>query len=374
MDGVLTDWEKSFLKVSGGIAADAYAASHGEEATFEITNDVSYYENMEWMSDGKLLYDFIKGLNGEILSHGPTDKSRGGKLKWLTNHHVKLKPNIVSSREEKIKFAHPNAILIDDREDTVSEFIAQGGRGILHINSTDTIEQLKKMVNVSQSHRIYNSVLDPQIWDENMVLKPEIVSKLLKIANTFYKDTELNAAVQDVLFLGSMAGFNWTETSDIDLHILIDFNQVDENEELVKKYVDKLKNEWNAKYDVVIGKNPVEVYIQNVVEENRSQAVYSLVKNEWVKRPEYTEPKIDREHIKDKYREYVKLIDTATQSPVEASVKALLKKVYNMRESGLSSNGEYSTENLVFKLLRKTGYIDKIRDVIVNITTDDLSG
>lgn len=71
--------------------------------------------------------------------------------------------------------------------------------------------------------------------------------------------------------IGSSAGYNWTPTSDIDLHILIDFSQVDENEELVKNYVDSLKKIWNETHNIYYKNHPVELYIQDAKEENKSQ-------------------------------------------------------------------------------------------------------
>ena len=44
-----------------------------------------------------------------------------------------------------------------------------------------------------------------------------------------------------------------------------------------------------------------------------------------------------------------------------------------MREAGLDKSGEYSTENLVFKLLRSSGYVNQLKDAINNITDKNLS-
>jgi len=380
MDGVLVDWESAFKKLSDGVPSKTYEYEHGKEGRHKLTYDNSpdFYENMDWMKDGKVLYDFVKNLDSEILSHAEGEstqdtRSKVGKLRWLKNNNIKIKPNLVFNRQDKSKFANPDAILIDDREDNVQEFINAGGKAILHKNSLDTINKLKQMVNVKEKHRIYNSILDPEIWDENKTIKQDVLESLLKIANTFYKETELNAPIEDILFLGSAAGYNWTPSSDIDLHILIDFNKIDENNELVKKYVDKLKSNWNSTHDIKIGKNPVELYIQDVSEENKSQAVYSILNNEWIKTPSYSEPVIDKENIKKKYKEYTSIIkDIESTSDLE-KLKIMLKKVYDMRQSGLEKNGEYSTENIVFKLLRKTGYIDLIRNMIVKLTDQELS-
>ena len=376
MDGVLTDWEDQFKRYSGGIPVNVYDNLYGKAKQYQLVNQNSptYYANMHWMKDGKLLYNFIKEFpHVEILSHAPDKKAFIGKMQWLKNNQVPFKANLVPHREDKSKFANSDSVLIDDREDVVNDFIQAGGKAILHKDSISTINQLKEMLGMKESHRIYNSVLNPNIWETDNNIKTDVLNSLLKIANTFYKSTELNVPLEDVYFLGSTAGYNWTPTSDIDLHLVVDFSKIGDNEELVKQYVDGLKSKWNQSHDIKIGNHPVEVYIQDKKEVNKSQAVYSLMKNHWVKKPKHEDVKIDKDAIKKKYYEYTKYIDTAISEADLDKIKRLIKRLYEMRQAGLDASGEYSTENLVFKLLRSTGYINKLRDDADKITDKDLS-
>jgi predicted nucleotidyltransferase len=380
MDGVLVDWNAEFEKISGGYDIDSFEDKYSRKERLKLTHDnsPSYYADMDWMNDGRLLYDYVKDLDSEILSHsegfdGDNSKTKEGKLTWLKKHNVTLKPNLVFNREDKSKFANSNSILIDDREDNVNEFIKAGGKAILHKNSIDTINKLKSIINMKTKHRIYNSILDPDIWNCDNTLKSDVSDSLLKIANAFYEETELKTPIIDIVFLGSAAGYNWTPTSDIDLHIIIDFKKIDDNKDLVKKYVDKLKGNWNSTHNLKIGKNPVEVYIQDIDEENKSQSVYSLMNDKWIKSPNYNEPEIDKENIKKKYKNYTSIINDLSENPDKEKLKILLKKIYDMRQSGLNKNGEFSTENIVFKLLRKTGYLDRIKKLIVDLTDEELT-
>lgn len=373
MDGVLTDWEKQFERLFG-VPVETYESEHGKEKRYELVhkNSPNFYATMPWMNDGKILYNFIKEFPTEILSHATDAECKQGKEKWLSDHNVTLKQNLVPEREDKAKFATPDSILIDDREDNVNEFIQAGGIGILHKNATDTINKLKETLGVKESYRIYNSILNPEIWDGE-TLKPEVLSQLLKIATTFYKDTELTAPIEDIYFLGSTAGYNWTPTSDIDLHVLIDFSKIDENKELVKKLVAGYKNKWNEQHDISVDNHPVEVYIQDINDVNRSQAVYSILHNKWIKKPSYEDVKIDKDAIKTKYKDLVTKINKAVEQQDLDTLKDLVQRIYKMREAGLSSGGEYSTENLVFKLLRASGFISKLRINITNLVDKDLN-
>lgn len=374
MDGVITDWEKQFEKLSG-IPIDTYESEHGDKKVGEFVHKsgINYYSTMPWMKDGQLLVNFLKNINTEILSHAGDALSVKGKLMWLSDNKVPFKPNLVDERADKSKFASPESILIDDRKDNVDDFIKAGGKAILHTDAIGTINTLKELLGIKQSHRLYNSILNPALFADNEHIKPSIVDSLTNIANTFYNDTELNAAIQDILLVGSSIGYNWTPNSDVDLHILIDFKEIDENHELVKEYVDGLKNKWNESHHIRIGNHPVELYIQDVDEQNKSQSVYSLVKNTWIKRPVYQKVNIDKDSIKKKYRQYVKYINTAVHQQDIAKLKRLLKRLYELRQSGLDTAGEYSTENIVFKLLRANGYINKIRDNVKTILDKQLS-
>ncbi len=183
----------------------------------------------------------------------------------------------------------------------------------------------------------------------------------------------MNVPLEDVYFLGSTAGYNWTPTSDIDLHLVVDFSKIGTNQELVKNYVDGLKNKWNQSHDIKIGNHPVEVYIQDIKELNKSQSVYSLMKNHWIKKPKHEDIYIDKDTIKKKYKQLTHSIDRAISDADIEKIKKLIKRVYDIRQSGLDKSGEYSTENLVFKLLRSTGYINKLRDTITQLTDKELS-
>ena len=108
--------------------------------------------------------------------------------------------------------------------------------------------------------------LNPKIWTD-FEINEEVREDLLRIAQDFYNSTTLEADVKDVVLTGSLSNYNWSEKySDYDLHILIDFKEVNEDIELVKKYVDAAKNNFNKEHDIHIKGYEVEVYIQDVSE------------------------------------------------------------------------------------------------------------
>jgi len=214
--------------------------------------------------------------------------------------------------------------------------------------------------------RIYNDILNPAIWDNNK-LNPEIKEKLLQIGKDFYADTETDAPLKDILFVGSLANYNWSDTSDFDVHVVIDFKDVDGNVELVEKLVNALKSKWNDEHDIHLKGHNVEVYIQDLTKENRSTGVYSLMQDKWLSEPQKENIQIDKEKIQEKYNDTVRKINSAIKAQDINKLKAIVKDVYDMRQAGLDKSGELSTENLVFKILRNRNYIEKLKQEIINL-------
>ena len=210
--------------------------------------------------------------------------------------------------------------------------------------------------------------LNPKLWTD-FEINEEVKEDLLKIASDFYSSTDLNADVKDIVLTGSLANYNWSEKySDYDLHILINFKDVDDNVELVKKFVDSAKNIWNKDHDIRIKGYEVEVYIQDISEPHKSTGIFSLLKDKWIVRPEKVDIEPDEDMIKEKAKSIMMAIDDIEDEVDEDKYEAFIEKidkvwnkVKDYRKSGLDSEGgEFSTGNFVFKLLRRNGYISKI--------------
>lgn len=212
--------------------------------------------------------------------------------------------------------------------------------------------------------RIYNDILNPNIWNIDSTIKQDVRESLLKIAQDFYQEAELSAPIEDIYMLGSAANYNWGPTSDIDLHILVDFTKIAPETELVKKLVDNIKTNWNKNHDVRIHGHRVELYIQDIKETNRALGVYSILNNKWVRVPQKLRLSLDKNLIQKKYADMVVQIKNAIKSNNFTDLKRVLKSVYDMRETGLSKGGEFSTENIVFKLLRTRNHIDNLKTAV----------
>jgi predicted nucleotidyltransferase len=222
--------------------------------------------------------------------------------------------------------------------------------------------------------------LSLQIFEEGeggITMRPEIRKKLLEISDEFVETFGVEFFVHDIVLTGSIANYNWSNFSDIDLHIIIDFKESKYNSDLVKEFFDAKKNVWNEKHEIVIKGYDVELYVQDVDEPHVSSGVYSVLHNKWEIEPKQEKANIDDNKILGKAEYYAKKIDSIVNSGenenILPSIEKLRGKIKEFRQCGLETGGEYSYENLVFKLLRRNGYIEKLLKLKTSITDKKLS-
>jgi hypothetical protein len=227
----------------------------------------------------------------------------------------------------------------------------------------------------------YKEELNPFFWKDDK-FDPKIREKLLMIANDFYSDLKFPAKIQDIQLTGSLANYNWTDKSDFDVHVLVDFSEIDENTDLVKRAVDGARFMWNLRHNLKIKGFDVELYAQDINEPHTASGLFSLLNNKWIRIPKYNPPEIDYQDVDKKFQGMVSDIlnvenivstsDFSNASPEEIYKLAvkLKKKILEMRKEGLSRSGEFSVENLVFKKLRNEGYIEKIIELISKAYTN----
>lgn len=224
--------------------------------------------------------------------------------------------------------------------------------------------------------------LNPNFWKNNK-LDSRIRLALLDISDDFIASLNVPwVEAEDVLLTGSLANFNWSEDgSDIDLHVLMDFKEVDEKVELVKNYFDSKKNEWNKSHkNLRIMGFPVEVYVQDVNEKHVANGIYSLDKNMWINVPEREKLSaaiVNKDFIKDKVSDYMNRIDKLAYliknqkdkhkvEKIGEKANKLLDLIKSERKIGfkVSDSDEMNSYNIMFKTLRRNGYIGKLKDII----------
>jgi len=227
--------------------------------------------------------------------------------------------------------------------------------------------------------------LNPKIWvkeGNSYVLNSEVREKLLETANIFIDFLDVDVIVTDIIMIGSIVNYNWSKYSDIDLHIVVNYNQFNQNsEDLYVEFFDLKKIVFNQKHNISLYGYDVECFVQDEKAEAFSSGVYSILYDMWVNKPKETNLKsIDFELLKEKANQWMRIIDGVVdniddENPDEIKniVKKYKEKLKKFRSCGLEKNGEMSFENLVFKLLRRSGYIEKLYNVPTEIIDKKLS-
>ena len=244
--------------------------------------------------------------------------------------------------------------------------------GIFSITKGDLLKQLSL-----SSFRPQNE-LNPKIWIGGKI-NSKVRLRLLDIADDFIESLNVWwVNVSDIILTGSLANYNWSRFSDFDLHILINFSKVDKRTDFVREYFNTKKNEWNNVHEnLKIYGFPVEVYVQDTNEEHTASGVYSLNRNEWVVEPvkdNIKAIKLDKYFIKEKTMKYIKIITSLKKQVDEtnddAELRLLSKKVKGtfdilkgLRKEGLKARGEMHPYNIIYKFLRRLGYLDILLDL-----------
>jgi len=208
--------------------------------------------------------------------------------------------------------------------------------------------------------------LYPKFWN-NGKLDPIIARKLMAIADDIIKSLDLGVEIEDVIITGSIASFNWHDLSDVDLHIMLDFEKIDDNFALVKRMLDQTRINWNKKHNILIHGKEVELYFQHYTEPHEANGIWSLELEKWLAQPVKLNPEIDIKTTEKKAEAIARQIEHLFELFADKKFKEtheyagkVKTKIARMRTLGLSDQGIYSPENLAFKMLRNAGYLEKL--------------
>ncbi len=229
---------------------------------------------------------------------------------------------------------------------------------------------------IIKNHLPHNS-LSRKLWDKDMKMKKDARDHLMLIADAFIEYIGINLDVLDITITGSYANYNYTPYSDIDLHIIVDYDDLTKVENLAKEFFHAKKSFWNERHDIKFKGIEVELYAQNNDEPHSSSGVYSIDQNEWLVKPKKFKTEVDIDSVMQKYKKIKLEVDEsirdAKKKDTEAPLDRILKKIRKMRQSGLEKSGELSDENLVYKVLRSSGDLQKLFDLKYKIFDDTLT-
>ena len=244
----------------------------------------------------------------------------------------------------------------------IDEYGKEAALRILGINS------------IQESYQVLDE-LNPKLWQQDGTLRPEVRGKLIEIQDQFIEELNENnipVAVLDAWIVGSNASYNYTDQSDLDLHIIVDSSASSFDAAVLQILYNYFKSDFNSKYDISIHGIDVELYIEDVNSNAVSNGIYSLKQDKWIKKPikaDIPEVQIDSELLQkwtDKYNNVVAGVSAQT-------AQSLVNELYLLRKQSLATEGEYGQGNLIFKEFRNNGYLDKLKEIAAGDKSKELS-
>jgi len=219
---------------------------------------------------------------------------------------------------------------------------------------------------------IIHDTLNPKLFDLNTAkLLPEVRNKIIGVVSEFEENCDLPIEICDIQIVGSNASFNWHDGSDLDVHIITNFEDMGD-EKLVASYLDAKKTKFNNDYDIYINGVQVELYIQDVKAGITSNGIYSVCDDAWVKEPKPIKSikHHDNAEVLEKWKAK---IDEVVKSKDVDDIQGCINMLYLMRHNSIAVDGEYGKGNQLFKDIRNLGLLDDLKKALLDAKSKQLS-
>lgn len=373
---------KEFSKV--GNDYEGYTGKPGEVSIWKDGSIYFTYKNGKVFFDGwTLKKTYYKVLNlvtkeeEEILTNN--QKLKVGSVYILSDERrVKVLEEIKGKSQDKRykgEVEPPKGTTTTNNSDKEDKIEGTNDEDINEQAKTTKCELNKKM-GLTEAMKTH-SKLNSNLFDLNSVggeykMHKEVRIRLCEIADMFVESIQednIPIKVYDYWLVGSNAAYNYTPDSDIDVHIIVDMEDIGVNPYIIKVLYDYVKSNFNDKYDIMVKGHEVELYLEDIKTGAITNGIYSLKQDRWIKVPE---PKED----KDYYIEDTKLYDHIYRKFMDledSEAEQFLDDLYILRKESLASDGEFGEGNLIFKQFRNNGYIDQLKEMKYRFKSEEMT-
>ena len=216
-----------------------------------------------------------------------------------------------------------------------------------------------------------HSELNPKLWARNATIKPQVHAALLKIAREFYTFLNFPAPLTDVQITGSQANYNYSNYSDIDLHLIVPYKNVT-CDEPVEDLFDTKRKLWKERHTITIHGIPVEVYVEDQ-DKPVVGSSYSLLNDQWLRKPKKISAHWDHDQVSRETLVWLEHIKEAMASKDLEKLQQVKQELSDYRRAGLARGGEFGPENLAYKNLRNLGAVSWLMQALVKLKDQQLS-
>ena len=226
-------------------------------------------------------------------------------------------------------------------------------------------------MHIIEKFEVHNT-LNPKLWTTDNKLIPEVAERLHEIVEQFINVSGVPLAVCDIHIVGSQASYNYTQFSDLDVHIIANFEAVNADKSILQLLYSSAKAKFNADYDITVKGIDVELYVEDVRASVTSNGIYSLMSDSWVKFPIKLD-NIVHPDIVDAFNNWQYRIERVLTSGNSENITDMINDIYVMRKNSLTTEGEYGVGNLTFKEIRNSGLLKRLKDAYVSKRSQELT-
>lgn len=221
-----------------------------------------------------------------------------------------------------------------------------------------------------EKFEIHNE-LNPKLWENNQ-LRKDVELKITEIVDQFISTCDIPLSIVDVHLVGSQASYNYTQYSDLDVHIISNFEIIDCPKEILQTAYNSVKAKFNSDYDITLKGIEVELYVEDVQSSVTSNGIYSMFKHEWIKFPKKLTniPQVD---VSQDIAEWTEKINRVLETNDSDKIEQMINELYEVRQTSLYVEGEYGRGNQLFKEIRNIGLLDKLKVAYKSSRSKELS-
>lgn len=213
--------------------------------------------------------------------------------------------------------------------------------------------------------------LNPKLWEDKK-LKRDVREAIIDIVSEFMDNLIIPVEILDVRVVGSNASYNYTEHSDLDVHIISNLELVGSPTEIVQALYNSERSNFNRTHNIKIKGIDVELYVEDVKSSVTSNGIYSVIDDIWIKEPQMVKErsvKIDKKELRD----LVNSVKSVLADGDSDDIKDCINMLYLMRKDSIATDGEYGVGNLLFKEIRNRGLLDALKDKYNEMISDELT-
>lgn len=302
--------------------------SKEEALLIEIANELGmpYDAKEEGSGDSwnyiSFLHDFNNGRGDEwidTLEEEGLSEDLLDRYKELVSHSddelleegIVIKPGSTTIEQKYKEF--------DTKQEAIDYIIAENGYGEMFVRYIPKTNKYRVVwEEIAEPSEESNSELEediekhdqlnPKLFDEGNKLKPEVREKIFEIVKEFTDgliQDNIKFDISDIILVGSNCSYNYTKDSDLDVHIRMKTNSLDCPDNLYPLLYSAYRSMWNSKMDIDFYNIPVELYVETEDSTAKSNGIYSVMKDEWIKEPVQQDiPDLDEEAFDKLFSEW----------------------------------------------------------------------